>query len=1099
MHMTLRATGNITTALLFLIALLFSIDGGPGKPVRRQCPVEDIPPSLKSGEAYRALQWYNDQRAYPAGRIPEGWREQALRQMAKKENGEAAGISSTLSWIAVGPDNIGGRVRSIAIHPVNPDIMFCGSVSGGIFKTTNGGGYWFPVTDFAQNLVIGCIVIDPVDPQIIYAGTGEGYFNFDALRGIGILKSTDGGSSWNVLNNFPGAPSPYSYYFINKLAISPDNHSTIYAATIGGVWKSTNSGSSWNLLNTATRSGFCMDLVMHPSNSSILYASFGLFSPDGIYKTTNGGTSWSRISTNFPASGFGRISIALSRSDPSVLYACLADSLYYTHSIRKTTDGGASWSVVATPVDTEPTARGSHLGGQGWFNNVIAVHPTTATTVFTGGINNFRTTDGGTSWGRISNGYGTPYVHVDQHAIAFHPTDPNIVFFGNDGGVFKSTDGGTSFTSLNNSLPITQFYSGAVHPTLDIYYGGTQDNGTLRSATPPLWNQILGGDGGFMAVDRTDANTVYATYVYLTIFKSTNSGTSWASSMAGIPQQSGSIFTSDRCDFIAPMVMDPTSSQMLVAGTYRVYRTSNGGAFWQAISGDLTGSGDGAGQIGQPGSTISALAIAKSSFQTIYAGTSGYGTSDSARIMITTNLGASWSNVTRSNLPNRQVKAIAIHPANASHVYVVYSGFNASTPTRPGHVFMTTNRGVSWSNVSGDLPDLPTNTVVIDSSTPGHLAIGTDLGVFETFNNGVVWNQVNSGMANVAVSELILRSNGHLVAATHGRGMFRSLAPFRGATATSLSIIIHQNAALSRYLDLYVTAADSFVTDPALTLAIGGGSPRSVPVARNSYRVFKGSYEFTAGGIVTLSAVATDSSGEPITAVRSFAAGLIKRGEGGSAGTADNSAQLSVPAAAASADALVTIIPAGQRPSGRFYSKVFSFGPPMTFDSPVTISLGFDPTVVPGEEIRSLVLLRKEDSTWIPVPGSVDADRHIVTADVLTLGTYALGVGSGNSDPQQPSTYLLMQNYPNPFNPTTVIRYTLPVDGTVTMKVYDMLGREVATLVDGPVAAGEHSAGWDGRDGAGSQVSSGVYFCRMTAGNDRAVTYSAIRKMILVR
>lgn len=1060
-----------------------------------------MPPSLKAGEAFRALAWYNDQRAYPTGHIPEGWKERALAQIARKTSHEISGTASELSWVSIGPGNIGGRIRSIAINPLDPNIMYVGSVSGGIFKTTNGGASWTPITDFAQNLVIGTIALDPVNPDIIYAGTGEGYFNFDAMRGIGVLKSTNAGATWTVLNNFPGAPAPYSYYFINKLIVRPDNPSVLLAATVGGIWRSTNSGTSWSLLNTGSRSNFCTDLVMSPASNDMIYASFGLFSPDGVYRSTNGGNSWSRVSTSFPASGFGRISLAIAPSNPLVLYASISDSLYYTHSIRKSIDGGTSWVVVTTPIDTEPTSRGSHLGGQGWFNNVIAVHPTAPNTVFAGGINNFRSTDGGSTWGRISNGYGLPFVHVDQHAIAFHPTVPTTMFFGNDGGIFKSTDGGLSFASLNNGLPITQFYSGAAHPSSDIYFGGTQDNGTLRSSTPTSWNQVLGGDGGYVAVDRDDPRIVFTTYVYLSIFRSSQSGdpNTWGQAMTGIPQQSGSIFTSDRCNFIAPLVMDPSNSQVLVAGSYRVFRTTNSGASWWTISGDLTGSGDGANQLGQPGSTITALAIAKSASQTIYVGTSGYSQSDSARVVVTTNTGSTWTNVTRSNMPNRQVKAIAINPANASHAYVVYSGYNASTPSRPGHVFMTTNRGITWSNVSGDLPDIPVNTIVIDSALQGHLAIGTDLGVFETFNGGVVWNQRNSGMANVAVAELFLRPNGHLVAATHGRSMFRSALPFRGATATTLSIIIHQNPLLARYLDLYVTATDSFTTEPTLTLTYSGGSPQSVPLSQLSYRVQKGSHEVTAGGILTLAASATDSAGETISAGRTLAVALTKQGEGSSLQAADGRVRLDVPAGAMSRDGLLTIIPEEDLPGFDVFSGVYEITSSSSLGAPVRLAFNYDPASVPADRESQLRLLRKEGNTWTTVDGVVDRTTYTVAAEVSSLGRYVLGLGDVALSEPITTVYSLGQNYPNPFNPSTTIRFSLPGGENASLKVYNMLGQEVASLFEGTAPSGEQEIVWNGRDASGNQVSSGVYFCRLVVREGGEVRYTGTRKMLLMK
>ncbi|MBI4811411.1 MAG: hypothetical protein HY800_08255, partial [Ignavibacteriales bacterium] len=582
--------------------------------------LEKIPGNLKATGAMEAMKWYNDQRAYPTGKIPYEWRENAEAHMKKFNLAKITAVS--VSWTSVGPSNIGGRVRSIAIDPNNSSVIYCGSVSGGIWKSIDAGSSWSPITDFAPNLVIGCIAIDPTNSNIIYAGTGEGYYNIDALRGIGILKSTDAGTTWSVLNNFVNASSPNYYYYINKIVIRPDNSNILFAAlsaTDAGVWKSTNAGSSWSKITSpGTISKFCTDLVLDPSNVNVLYGAFGLFTADGVYKTTDGGTNWAKVTNGFQATTtkYGRISLAVSKNSTPVVFACLADSNYYTHSILKTRTNSTNWTTVATPYDYSGAVSGTHLGGQGWYNNVIAVHPTDTNIVYTGGINIFKSTNSGTSWNRITDGYGTPYVHVDQHTITFDPANPSIIYFGCDGGIFKSTNGGSSFIDINTGFRTVQFYSGAVHPTQTIYYGGTQDNGTLKTTSPPTWSISLGGDGGATWVDYNTPTTVFTEYVYLCIQKSTNSGSPWVKSMNGIPTGSGQFDGStDRCGFIAPFVMDPSNPSNLVAGTYRVFRTTNSGTLWSAISSDLTGDGT-----GSSGATISAIAVSKSSSTTIYVG-----------------------------------------------------------------------------------------------------------------------------------------------------------------------------------------------------------------------------------------------------------------------------------------------------------------------------------------------------------------------------------------------------------------------------------------------------------------------------------------------
>ncbi|HLB00717.1 MAG TPA: hypothetical protein VJO14_04965, partial [Bacteroidota bacterium] len=270
--------------------------------------------------------------------------------------------------------------------------------------------------------------------------------------------------------------------------------------------------------------------------------------------------------------------------------------------------------------------------------------------------------------------------------------------------------------------------------------------------------------------------------------------------MTGIPPSPGgaSAGTSDRAGFIAPFAMDPTNSQTLVAGTYRVYRTTNGASTWSAISPDLTGEPGGAGGVGSLQSVISALAVAKSAPGTIYAGTTGFDTT--ARIQVTTNTGSTWTNTTKSPLPNRAVTSIVVDPANASRAYAGYSGYNTNTPGTPGHVFRTINRGTSWTNISGNLPDVPVNTVAIDTLNPAtHIIVGTDLGVFETTDGGTTWTEENAGMARVAVFDLDLRPDGVLIAATHGRGLFRTPGSIITAVTESPGSIPQAHALRQNY------------------------------------------------------------------------------------------------------------------------------------------------------------------------------------------------------------------------------------------------------------------------------------------------------------
>lgn len=748
--------------------------------------------SEKAGTGYpgEAMRWYREQRAVPAGVIPDGWRERALEHIAQNNQFQA---EAALSWVELGPTNRAGRTRSLAVDPSNTNILYSGSVSGGVFKSTNAGASWFPTNDFSTNLAITSIVIDPTNSNIVYAGTGEGFYNADAIRGAGVLKSTNGGTSWTLLSSFTGG-SGFPYY-INDLYIRSDNPAIIFAATNSGLFRTTNSGTSWTFLHQGNSSVRGTQIVGDPGSPGIIYVSYGNFSTDGIYKTTNGGTSFTKLAGGLPTSGYQRISLAIGTSNSQVLYACLSSTSSYTRGIFRTTNGGTSWDSVATPVD--PLTGQSHLNGQGWYDNVIAVDPTNPNIVYTGGVNLFKSVNAGTSWTMISNWYsgaGYQYVHADQHDMVF---SGSTLYFCNDGGVFKSTNGGTTITEFTSGLATIQFYSGAVHPTSDIFYGGTQDNGTQKTTAAPSWTTTFGGDGGHTAVDFNTPTTVYTEYVYLNFQKTTNSGTNWIKTMNGIPTSGGGSFdgTSDRCLFISPFTMDPTNAQRIAAGSYRVFYTTNGGTLWSAISTDLTG--DGPGSVGSFLSSISAIAIAKTNSAVIYIGTSGTGSS--ARIQVTTNTGTLWTNVTAAPLPNRYVTRIVVDPVNADRAWAIYSGYNSSTPGTPGHVFLTTNRGTSWTNASGNLPDIPANAGVVNPANQNNLIIGTDLGIFETTDGGSTWAQQNTGLANVPIADLDLRTSDNILfAATHGRGMFKTSGPLTSVDGRDEEVV-HEFKLLQNY------------------------------------------------------------------------------------------------------------------------------------------------------------------------------------------------------------------------------------------------------------------------------------------------------------
>ncbi|MBI4469963.1 MAG: hypothetical protein HY650_11650 [Acidobacteria bacterium] len=721
---------------------------------------------VEEGSRLAWARWFMQQRAFPSGTVPFQARERAIahvRQVMRPDR--AAGVNKLAAippWEPIGPNvvtngqtrggnaPVNGRVTALAIDPGAPNTIYAGTAGGGVWKTIDGGKSWRPLTDDQLTLAIGALAIDPADPKIIYAGTGEGNLSADSYLGVGLLKTTDAGVSWTQLGS-----STFAGLSMADLVIDPTNSQVLYAGvTLGGAgvssstlspvgirgaYKSTDGGTSWRRLRGGLPGGTTLgvlDLAMDPADAQVLYATVRSV---GVFKTTDGGTTWTRLTGGgFPDTGsFGRISIAVAPSHHLTLYAALEDpSTGDLLSLVKSTNGGTTWSELDRPT-------GSSLICQCIYDNVMAVSPTNPNVAYFGGVGFYRTTNGGMNWTDLSI---ASRIHVDVHAIVFDPGNPSRAFVGTDGGVWASSNGGSSWGNLNSNLAITQFNYIAPHPTdVKVLYGGTQDNGTVRYTGAPAWSQVRGGDGGAVLVDFQAPNTIYHTFYNLSFERSDNGGLTWVSRLNGIA-------TDDRSLFYIPVAMDPSDSRTLYLGSYRLYKSSNRGDNWNAISPDLSRGGSG---------EISTVAVAPTSRTTIYVGTSDGG------IQATTDGGTSWMSV-REGVPGRYVSRLVVDGDDPKTVYAALSGF------RSGHVFKTTDGGMTWKDISGNLPDIPANALALEHAEPGRLFVGTDIGVFVTADDGVTWEELNDGLPNAFVWDLQINERTQsLFAATHGRGVFR--------------------------------------------------------------------------------------------------------------------------------------------------------------------------------------------------------------------------------------------------------------------------------------------------------------------------------------
>lgn len=693
------------------------------------------------------------------------------------------------NWTPLGPERVPisktstGRLTAIAVHPTDSHTIYIGGAQGGVWKTTDGGAFWTPLTDGECSLAMGHIVIDPVDPEIVYAGTGEQHFSLDSYYGCGVLRSEDGGSSWTQLGEAVFVREGESNAKISRLDVDPSNAgdpatTTVLAASDFGLFRSEDGGETWELV----LSGIATDLVRDPSDSQVLYAAIRY---EGVFKSTDGGLSWDQLTGGLPAQNVSRINLALAPSAPDVVFASFQ---HRTESnlmgIWRTGDGGLNWTQV--------WATGASCGAQCWYNMTIAVSPSDPEMVLFGGVSLFRSIDGGLTFQDVRDG-----IHVDQHYLTFDPQDPSVVYVGNDGGIYKSTNSGAQWTSLNTNLALAQFYPGvSLHPwDAAVSMGGTQDNGTVESFGSTEYNALIGADGGFTAINPLDPLIRYGE----TQWKSESSYSGPRRSDGGsFARKVNGIDLSESALFIPPLVMDPVNPNRLYFGTVRLYRTDDQAERWVPVSDAFPG-------------RISAIAPAASNPDVVYLGM------NDGSVHRTEDGGETWS-LNTLGLPRRYVKDIAVDPTDWQRVFLTFSGYGS------GHVYRTTDAGSTWDNVSGDLPDVPVNAIVLDPAEPNTLFIGTDVGVFVTYDAGATWTALTEGLPNAAVFDLAYNpGTGVLLAATHGRGMF-TLTLDRALTMAVLP---------KARVDSVLIGAPEPVTDSATVILTGAGAATTQWTAGN--------------------------------------------------------------------------------------------------------------------------------------------------------------------------------------------------------------------------------------------------------------------------
>jgi photosystem II stability/assembly factor-like uncharacterized protein len=719
-------------------------------------------PEENEAKEEAGFDFFYAQRSYPYDRIDYA----AFQKAAQSSVNQLSGMrtASTASWQYAGPNNIGGRIVDIEMDPTNQNIAYLGAASGGVFKTTDGGTTWSPVFDGQTSLSIGDIAIAPSNTNILYVGTGEanggsGSLTYDAN---GVYKSTDGGLTWtNVglqLTRMTG-----------RMAVHPTNPNIAFAATMGdlyaptpdrGLYRTADGGLTWTKVLYLTDSTGCIDVVINPVNPNYVFACmsertrranakryYGVTS--GLWRSVDGGLTWNQLTSGLPSTAVShsRIGVDLCASDPSTVYAMYIDTTYAFGGLFKSTNNGNTWTQTNDSYLTIDNA----MATQGYWYGRIKVDPTDADIVYVIGFDMYKTMNGGNSWDSIF--YDT---HVDHHEIAVHPLNHDFVMNACDGGLHISYDGGTTWIH-HDDLPITQFYTCSVDEQNPAnLYGGAQDNGCNRTLTGSFydWTKIVGGDGFCTFADPNDNTYVYGEYQYGNIFRSDDGGFNFNYiSFNGLSGQG---------NWNCPIVFDPQNTQTLFTGYQQVFRTDDRGDNWYSISPDLTTIDPTANLVF---GSITSIDVSPLNSDIIYAGT------DDGKVWNTLNGGGNWTNIT-GTLPVRWVTRVTCDPFLSNRAFVTLSGYRYHD--NMVHIYMTTNNGTTWQDISGNLPDVPCNDIVTDPSADSLLYLATDIGVYFTRDMGANWNPLGPGMPVLVCTDLQLHNPTHtLVAATYGRGMYK--------------------------------------------------------------------------------------------------------------------------------------------------------------------------------------------------------------------------------------------------------------------------------------------------------------------------------------
>ena len=692
----------------------------------------------KGFKAFKRWEWFNEPRVNPqTGAYPEA---DAVWQ-AMQDSPEMFTLNENMlgDWTYIGntavPNSGGGagRVNSVRSLPGSTTTWFACTPGGGLWKTTNSGGTWSVVgTDFLSSIGVSDVAIDYTNTNVMYIATGDG--DAQDTYSLGVLKTTDGGLTWNTTGLNWNVTQTRT---CSRIIIHPTNPQILICATSNGVWRTTNGGTTW----AQEQSGDFVEVTFKPNDPSVVYGV-----SDQFYRSTNTGDTWNLITSGLPsASNAQRMAMATTIANSSYLYILVSGNDSGLQGVYRSVDGGTTFSqrMGSSPNLLGWSTTGNDNGGQGWYDLCMAADPVNAEIIYTGGVNIWKSTNGGTSFTQSAHWYGgdgNPYVHADHHFLGF-VTGTTRLISGNDGGVFSTTNGGSTWSDQSSNLQIAQQYRLSVADlNSNLVITGWQDNGTnLKNGVNHT--QVYGGDGMECIIDPNNSSIMYATLYYGSIQRSTNGGASWSN----IVGSGGSGINSDGA-WVTPFVLGTNSTHIYV-GKDVVYKSTNSGSSWTAL-----------GAIG--GGNCNDIAVAPSNNNYIYV-------SKESTLYRSTD-GNTFTELT--NAPNYFITDIAIHPTNPNTVWITLSNYDSGEK-----IYRSTDAGATWVNISSGLPNIPANAVVYQEGTSNGIYIGMDAGVYYRDDVLGSWTPFMNALPNVEITELEIHyATNTITASTYGRGLWRA-------------------------------------------------------------------------------------------------------------------------------------------------------------------------------------------------------------------------------------------------------------------------------------------------------------------------------------